>query len=127
MAGLGPGLLAGGLDVQNEQEYRGNQHKQDTGHKTELVNFHERLPLLSTNRMLDQAIINNAFRISLSPPGKAEPPRQPLDLMESDIQAPVEPIFNAPVAAGSLGKALYSAIKASEIVALGDRGSLSRR
>ena len=79
MPELGPGLLAGGLDVQNEQEHRGHQHKQDAGHKTELVNFHERLPLLSTNRMLDQAIINNAFRISLSPPGKIEPLRQPFD------------------------------------------------
>jgi hypothetical protein len=68
--GLSPGLLARGLDVQNQQEHRGHQHKENAGHKTELVNFHERLPLLSTKGMLDQAIINNAFRISLSPPGK---------------------------------------------------------
>jgi hypothetical protein len=41
--------FAGGLDIKNQQKHGRNQHEQQTGHKPQIINFHQNLPAKCEN------------------------------------------------------------------------------
>ena len=65
-------LLTRRLNVQNQQKNRRYQNKKNAGYKTKLIDFHQCLPLLSTQQHNAGILVPN--RLSLSPQSQAPRP-----------------------------------------------------